>query len=67
MSTRTVDDHGIGSRIAIYHALTQFNDFGMAATESCWKPGRTRCLGAMMRSTVPYSNAHLPGSPSEGV
>jgi ankyrin repeat protein len=50
-----VDEHGIGGQTAIYHAVTRFNDFGLAATRILLEAGADLSVRASLPGS--YENA----------
>jgi hypothetical protein len=73
----TVDEHGIGGQTPIYHAVTQFNDFGLAVTRVLLEAGADLLVRARLPGS--YENAdevvdctpleyaqRFPGSASPG-
>lgn len=51
----TVDEHGVGGQTAIFHAVTQFNDWGLSATRILLEAGADLSV-----------RARLPGSYENG-
>ncbi len=61
----TVDEHGVGGQTPIYHAVTQFNDWGLAVAKDLLQAGADLSLRARLPGTYEIANEVVESTPLE--